>query len=150
MICLLQRVKNAKVEINKHIKGEITHGLLVFVCAEPSDTPDIIDKTLRKILSLRIFSDDEGKMNLNLNQVNGGLLLVSQFTLAADTRRGNRPGFSQAAPPEQAQALFDLLVQRAQALHPIVQTGQFGADMQVHLVNDGPVTIPLHVTASPA
>ena len=143
MICLLQRVKKAKVVISEQTVGQIETGLLVFVCAESSDSPQTIDKALQKMTSLRIFSDKENKMNLSLEQVNGGLLLVSQFTLAADTRRGNRPGFSQAAPPAQAKALFDLMVQRAKSTYPKVQTGEFGADMQVHLINDGPVTIPM-------
>ncbi|WP_300648354.1 D-aminoacyl-tRNA deacylase [Paenalcaligenes sp.] len=145
MICLVQRVKKAKVMINERLTGEIGAGLLVFACAEPTDTPATIDKMLQKIISLRIFSDIDGKMNQNIGQTGGGLLLVSQFTLAADTRRGNRPSFTQAAPPAQAKALFDLFVTQAKAIHPIVETGQFGADMQVHLINDGPVTIPLHI-----
>jgi len=100
-----------------------------------------------KILKLRIFSDPAGKMNLSLQDVQGGLLVVSQFTLAADTRSGNRPGFTGAAPPAQGRALYDAFVAAARATHPVVQTGEFGADMRVHLVNDGPVTIPMRMTA---
>lgn len=145
MICLLQRVKSAKVIVNEQNIATIGQGLVVFACAESADTLKTIDKTLHKILNLRIFSDTSLKMNLNIKQINGDLLLISQFTLAADTSRGNRPGFSQAAPPEQASALFDLFTQRAKEQYHQVATGQFGADMQVHLINDGPVTIPLHI-----
>lgn len=145
MICLLQRVKHAKIVINEQTISEIDTGLLVLACAEPNDTESTLDKVLQKIISLRIFNDENHKMNLNLQQINGGLLLVSQFTLAADTRRGNRPGFSQAAPPAQAKTLFDLLITKAQMIYPQVQFGVFGADMQVHLINDGPVTIPLQI-----
>lgn len=145
MICILQRVKNASVIIENKTFSKINSGLLVFACAEPTDTLATIEKTIKKIISLRIFNDTDGKMNLNINQANGELLLVSQFTLAADTRRGNRPGFSQAAPPDQANQLYDLLLTQAKKHHNNVQSGQFGADMQIHLVNDGPVTIPLHI-----
>lgn len=145
MKCLLQRVSSAKVVINNQTVGEIDAGLLVFICAEPNDNEEIIEKTLQKILNIRIFNDTEGKMNLNIKQINGGLLLVSQFTLAADTKRGNRPGFSLAAHPSQAKSLFTTLVQRAKKIHHPVETGEFGADMQVYLVNDGPVTIPLSI-----
>lgn len=145
MKCLLQRVSSAKVVIKGQTVGEISNGLLVFVCAEVSDTEQTIDKSLQKILNIRIFNDENMKMNLNIGQKNGGLLLVSQFTLAADTRRGNRPGFSLAAPPSIAEPLFNEMVKKAKALHPLVQTGHFGADMQIHLVNDGPVTIPLDI-----
>lgn len=145
MKCLLQRVSSAKVVIEGQTVGEINAGLLVFVCAEASDNEQTIDKSLQKILNIRIFNDENMKMNLNIKQTNGGLLLVSQFTLAADTRRGNRPGFSLSAPPSLAEPLFNLLVEKAKTLHPFVETGHFGADMQVHLVNDGPVTIPLDI-----
>lgn len=147
MIALLQRVTQARVDIAGQTVGRIDHGLLVLVCAEPDDTPAVGDKLLAKILKLRIFNDEAGKMNRSLQDVQGGLLVVSQFTLAADTRSGNRPGFTGAAPPAQGRALYDAFVAAACAAHPVVQTGEFGADMQVHLVNDGPVTIPMRMTA---
>ena len=147
MIALLQRVAEARVDIAGQTVGRIDHGLLVLVCAEPDDTPAVGEKLLAKILKLRIFSDPAGKMNLSLQDVHGGLLVVSQFTLAADTRSGNRPGFTGAAPPAQGRALYDAFVAAARATHPVVQTGEFGADMRVHLVNDGPVTIPMRMTA---
>lgn len=143
MKCLLQRVKEAKVEINGQTHGAIEQGLLAFVCAEPNDSIETVKKAVDKILNLRIFSDADGKMNLSLNQVNGGLLVVSQFTLAADASRGNRPGFSGAAGPELGEALYEEFLSYAKTRHPIVASGEFGADMQVHLINDGPVTIPL-------
>jgi D-tyrosyl-tRNA(Tyr) deacylase len=142
---LLQRVSEARVVIAGETVGQIGHGLLVLVCAEPEDTEAIGEKLLAKILKLRIFSDEQGKMNRSVQDVAGGLLIVSQFTLAADTRSGNRPGFTQAAPPSLGEALYDRLVALARAQHPLVQTGRFGADMQVHLINDGPVTIPLRM-----
>ena len=145
MIALLQRVSEARVVIAGETVGQIGHGLLVLVCAEPDDTEAIGEKLLSKVLKLRIFSDEQGKMNRSVQDVAGGLLIVSQFTLAADTRSGNRPGFTQAAPPALGVALYDRLVAMARAAHPLVQTGRFGADMQVHLVNDGPVTIPLRM-----
>lgn len=145
MLALLQRVKEARVEIDGHTVGQIDAGLLILVCAERGDTSALADKLLTKILKLRIFSDDAGKMNRSVQDVNGGLLIVSQFTLAADTSGGNRPSFGNAAPPDEGRRLYDDFVARARAAHPVVQTGQFGADMQVHLVNDGPVTIPLTV-----
>ena len=144
MIALLQRVSEARVEVGGEVVGAIG-GLLVLFCAEPEDTEALVEKMLAKILKLRIFGDEEGKMNRSVQDVGGGLLLVSQFTLAADTRSGNRPGFTGAAPPDVGEALFNRLVVRAQALHPMVQTGRFGADMKVHLVNDGPITIPLRM-----
>ena len=145
MISLLQRVRQARVEVAGEVVGAIGAGLLVLVCAEQGDSEAQADKLLAKMLKLRIFSDDAGKMNKSVQDIGGGLLLVSQFTLAADTSSGNRPGFSQAAAPDDGRRLFDYVVERARALHPVVQTGQFAADMQVHLVNDGPVTIPLRV-----
>jgi D-tyrosyl-tRNA(Tyr) deacylase len=145
MLALLQRVKEACVEIDGNTVGQIDAGLLILVCAERGDTPAVADKLLAKLLKLRIFSDDAGKMNRSVQDVNGGLLIVSQFTLAADTSGGNRPSFGNAAPPDEGRRLYDDFVARARAAHPVVQTGQFGADMQVHLVNDGPVTIPLTV-----
>jgi len=117
----------------------------VLLCAEHGDTQAIADKLLTKILKLRIFSDDAGKMNRSVQDVGGGLLIVSQFTLAADTSGGNRPSFTNAASPADGQRLYDYVVHQARAAHPIVQTGQFAADMQVHLVNDGPVTVPITV-----
>lgn len=143
MLALLQRVKEARVEIDGHTVGQIDAGLLILVCAERGDTSVLADKLLAKLLKLRIFSDDAGKMNRSVQDVHGGLLIVSQFTLAADTSGGNRPSFGNAAPPDEGRRLYDDFVARARAAHPVVQTGQFGADMQVHLVNDGPVTIPL-------
>ena len=143
MLTVLQRVKNARVEIAGQVVGEIQQGLLVLLCAERGDTDALADKLLAKILKLRIFSDDAGKMNLSLQDVGGGLLVVSQFTLAADVSGGNRPSFTSAAPPDEGRRLYDYFVQQARSVHPIVQTGQFAANMQVHLHNDGPVTIPI-------
>lgn len=147
MIALLQRVSQARVEIAGETVGAIGAGLLVLVCAEPTDTEAVGHKLLQKILRLRIFADAAGKMNRSLQDVGGGLLIVSQFTLAADTSGGNRPGFTQAAPPALGEALYDAFVAAARAAHPEVATGRFGADMAVHLVNDGPVTIPLRMGA---
>jgi D-tyrosyl-tRNA(Tyr) deacylase len=146
VIALLQRVREARVDIDGATVGQIDHGLLVLVCAEPSDTEAQAVKLVDKLLKLRIFSDDAGKMNRSVQDVAGGLLVVSQFTLAADTRSGNRPGFSGAAPAAQGEALYEAVLRLACERHPVVASGRFGADMQVHLVNDGPVTIPLHVT----
>lgn len=143
MIALVQRVASARVEIAGARVGAIDAGLLVFVCAEPADTVSHAERLVAKLLTLRIFGDDAGKMNRSLKDIGGGLLLVSQFTLAADTSRGNRPGFSAAAPPELGRALFDEVLRIARERHAPVATGEFGADMQVHLVNDGPVTVPL-------
>jgi D-aminoacyl-tRNA deacylase len=147
VIALLQRVSQARVDIEGQTVGDIGQGLLVLVCAEPDDTEGVGEKLLAKILKLRIFSDAAGKMNLSVQDVGGGLLIVSQFTLAADTRSGNRPGFTGAAPPALGEALYNRLVALAREQHPQVATGRFGADMQVHLVNDGPVTIPLRINA---
>ena len=143
MKALIQRVRGARVEVAGEVVGSIDQGLLALVGVEPRDTPASVEKILHKLLNYRVFSDDAGKMNLSLSDVSGGLLLVSQFTLAADTRSGLRPSFSSAAPPALGAELFDLLVTQARARHPQVATGQFGADMQVHLVNDGPVTFLL-------
>ncbi len=142
---LLQRVRGARVEVAGEIVGAIDQGLLVLVAVEPGDSPEHADKLLHKLLNYRVFSDEQGKMNLSLKDVGGGLLLVSQFTLAADTRNGMRPSFSTAAPPALGAELFDYLLQQAQARHGDVASGQFGADMQVHLVNDGPVTFMLQI-----
>ena len=145
MRALLQRVAEARVVIDGNTVGKIGAGLLVLVCAERGDAELQADKLLAKILKLRIFSDEMGKMNRSVQDVGGGLLVVSQFTLAADVSGGNRPSFTSAAAPEDGRRLYDYFVARAKALHPVVQTGQFAADMQVHLVNDGPVTIPLRI-----
>jgi D-tyrosyl-tRNA(Tyr) deacylase len=147
LIALLQRVIQARVEVAGEVVGAIDAGLLVLFCAEPDDTEALADKMLAKILKLRIFNDDQGKMNRSLQDVGGGLLLVSQFTLAADTKGGNRPGFTGAANPALGEALFDHFVRQARAQHPAVQTGRFAAEMQVHLVNDGPITIPIRMSA---
>jgi len=140
---LIQRVKRASVEIEGKVIGDIDHGLLALVGVEKEDDAAAVEKLLHKLLHYRVFSDAEGKMNQNLQQVNGGLLLVSQFTLAANTRKGLRPSFSSAAPPAQGEQLFNLLVYLARAAWPNVSTGEFGADMQVALINDGPVTFLL-------
>ena len=145
MISVLQRVSEARVAVEGAVIGEIGAGLLVLVCAERGDSEAQADKLLAKILKLRIFSDEAGKMNRSVQDVGGGLLLVSQFTLAADTAGGNRPSFTQAAAPDEGRRLYDYFVDRARAAHPVVQTGRFAADMKVQLVNDGPVTIPLRV-----
>ena len=145
MISVLQRVRQAHVEVDGRVTGRIGAGLLVLLCAEQGDGEAEADRLLAKLLKLRIFSDAAGKMNLSVQDVGGGLLVVSQFTLAADTRGGNRPGFAQAAAPDEGRRLYDYFVARARAAHPEVQTGEFAADMQVHLVNDGPVTIPLRI-----
>jgi len=145
MMGLLQRVREARVEIDGAAVGRIGPGLLVLVCAERGDTAAEADRLLDKLLKLRIFADETGKMNRSVQDTGGGLLLVSQFTLAADTRGGNRPSFTQAAAPDDGRRLYDHFVARARALHPVVETGRFAAEMQVHLVNDGPVTIPLRI-----
>lgn len=143
MKALLQRVSQARVEVAGECVGAIAGGLLVLVAVEPQDTPASADKLLHKLLNYRVFSDAAGKMNLSLKNVAGGLLLVSQFTLAADTQSGLRPSFSTAAPPALGAELFDYLLAQARLQHAQVACGQFGADMQVHLVNDGPVTFLL-------
>lgn len=143
MKCLLQRVHEAHVHIDGKHHGSIGQGLLVFVCAEQSDTKETVKKAVDKILKLRIFSDADDKMNLSLTQVKGGLLVVSQFTLAADVSRGNRPSFTNAAAPTSGEALYECFLEYAHSQHDDVASGCFGANMQVHLINDGPVTIPL-------
>ena len=145
MLALIQRVAQARVTAAGRETGAIAAGLLVLLCAERGDTEHEADKLLAKLLRLRIFSDAAGKMNRSVQDVAGGLLIVSQFTLAADTTGGNRPSFTQAAAPDEGRRLYDYLVAQARAAHPVVATGQFAADMQVHLVNDGPVTIPLRM-----
>ncbi|AIJ49187.1 D-aminoacyl-tRNA deacylase [Comamonas testosteroni] len=145
MMSVIQRVKQARVEVDGRITGQIGQGLLALVCAERGDTEAEADKLLAKMLKLRIFSDEAGKMNKSLQDVGGGLLVVSQFTLAADTRGGNRPSFTAAAAPDEGRRLYDYFVDQARLAHAQVQTGEFAADMQVHLVNDGPVTIPMRM-----
>ncbi len=145
MIALLQRVREARVEVACEVVGAIGPGLLAFVCAEPADTAVQAAKLVDKLLKLRIFADEAGKMNRSLQDVAGGLLLVSQFTLAADTASGNRPSFTGAAPAALGRSLFEEVLRLARARHAPVQAGIFAADMQVHLVNDGPVTIPLRL-----
>jgi D-tyrosyl-tRNA(Tyr) deacylase len=133
------------VETGGSVIGEIGAGLLVLLCAERGDGEAQADKLLSRILKLRIFGDEAGKMNRSLQDTGGGLLVVSQFTLAADTSSGNRPSFTAAAPPGEGRRLYEYFLARARLAHPLVQAGEFGADMQVHLVNDGPVTIPLRI-----
>ncbi len=145
MIALVQRVRGAHVDVHNLRVGEIGHGLLVFVCAEPQDDTAVADRLVAKLLKLRVFADDAGKMNRSVQDVQGGLLIVSQFTLAADTRGGNRPSFTGAAAPALGQALYERVIETARSLHPQVACGEFGAEMQVHLVNDGPVTIPVRL-----
>jgi len=145
MKAVLQRVAEARVDVAGETIGAIDQGLLVLLCAERGDTDAHADKLLAKMLKLRIFSDPAGKMNLSVQDVAGGLLIVSQFTLAADLAGGNRPSFSSAAAPDDGRRLYDYFVAQARLAHPVVQTGQFAADMQVHLVNDGPVTIPMQI-----
>jgi len=150
MKAVLQRVTQARVEIAGDTVGQIGAGLLVLLCAERGDSDIQADKLLAKLLKLRIFSDDAGKMNRSVQDLDGqgacgGLLVVSQFTLAADVSGGNRPSFTSAAAPDEGRRLYDYFVAQARAAHPQVETGRFAADMQVHLVNDGPVTIPLRM-----
>jgi D-tyrosyl-tRNA(Tyr) deacylase len=145
VIALLQRVSMAQVVIDGVTVGAIKRGLLVLLGVEAGDTAAEADRLLERLLNYRVFSDDAGKMNLSLRDVGGGLLLVPQFTLAADTRKGLRPGFSTAAPPEQGRVLFEHVVSQAQRMHASVATGRFGADMQVTLTNDGPVTFWLQL-----
>jgi D-tyrosyl-tRNA(Tyr) deacylase len=145
MKAVLQRVSEARVEVDGRTVGDIAQGLLVLLCAERGDTEAIGQKMLDKILKLRVFYDEAGKMNRSVVDVNGGLLIVSQFTLAADTSSGTRPSFTSAAPADEGRRLYDAFVAQAQMQHLQVQTGIFGADMKVHLVNDGPVTIPITI-----
>jgi len=148
VIALIQRVAEASVSVGERTVGSIGRGLLVFVCAEPGDTDALCERLVDKVLRLRVFSDQDGRMNRSLIDEQGGLLLVSQFTLAADTRSGTRPGFSGAAEPVLGRRLFDRVVDLARARHPDVETGEFGAHMQVRLANDGPVTIPLRLSST--
>jgi len=154
-MALLQRVRQARVKVAGQVVGSIGVGLLVLLCAEQGDSEAQADKLLAKILKLRIFSDATGKMNQSVQNLDGlgtvgGLLVVSQFTLAADTSGGNRPGFGAAAAPDEGRRLYDYFVAQACLLHPLVQTGEFAADMLVALEIDGPVTIPLRVAPSGA
>ncbi len=143
MRALIQRVTHAKVEVDGQCIGEIDQGLLVFIGVEKDDRTEDADRLLKKVLAYRVFSDSEDKMNLSVTDVNGGLLLVSQFTLAANTQKGLRPSFSSAAPPQEGEALYNYFVDQAREQHTKVATGRFGADMKVQLLNDGPVTFLL-------
>jgi len=145
VIALLQRVTEARVTVDHRVVGEIGRGVLALVCAERGDGETSAARLLERALAFRIFADDAGKMNLSVRDVGGGLLLVPQFTLAADTRSGNRPSFTPAADAATGRALFDFLVERARTRHTPVAAGEFGAHMQVGLVNDGPVTFWLQV-----
>jgi D-tyrosyl-tRNA(Tyr) deacylase len=140
MIALIQRVTEAKVEIAGNIVANVDKGILALIGVVKADTPANVERLLQRLLGYRIFPDEQGKMNLSLRDIQGGLLLVPQFTLAADTHKGMRPSFTPAAAPEQGRELFDQLLALAQQHHPQVASGQFGADMQVSLCNDGPVT----------
>ena len=143
MKLLIQRAKQASVTVEGEVIGAIDHGQMVLVGIEKADTEADLQRLADKLLKYRMFSDEEGKMNLNVKQVEGGVLLVSQFTLAAETKKGLRPGFSTAAIPAEAERLFNLFVEMVRKQHDKVATGQFGADMQVSLINDGPVTFML-------
>ncbi|MGR9114487.1 MAG: D-aminoacyl-tRNA deacylase [Gammaproteobacteria bacterium] len=146
MITIIQRVTMAKVTVNNQDIGQIERGILALVAVEKDDTEKDAERLLERILNYRIFADTEDRMNLSLKDIGGGLLLVPQFTLAADTRKGNRPSFTSAAPPEHGHRLFEYLQQTALTEYPGVQFGRFGADMQVALINDGPVTFTLRTT----
>jgi D-tyrosyl-tRNA(Tyr) deacylase len=143
MICVIQRVKHSQLHIDGALHADISQGLLALVGLEKGDDERSLGKMLDKLLAYRVFADAEGKMNLSLRDIAGDLLLVSQFTLAADTQKGLRPGFSSALPPDEAKPLFENMVQEAVARHPNTQSGVFGADMQISLLNDGPVTFIL-------
>lgn len=145
MIGLIQRVSEASVSVNNEIVGEIGHGMLVLLGVEKSDNDAAIEKLANKICRYRMFSDCDGKMNLNIEQVGGKILVVSQFTLVADTQKGNRPGFSRGASPEHGEQIYNKFIDKLKSLNVPVETGQFGADMQVALVNDGPVTFHFHI-----
>ncbi len=143
MKILLQRVTEAHVEVDQRTVGAIEQGLLLLVGLQKQDTPQTLKRMAERVLGYRVFSDDQGKMNLSVRDIQGGILAVSQFTLAADTQKGLRPGFSVAAPPEQATVMFDQFIEALEALHSPIAKGIFGADMKVALVNDGPVTFML-------
>ena len=149
MIALLQRVARASVTVEQELVGRIGAGLLVLFCAERGDSEREADRMLAKILKLRIFNDAAGKMNRSVQDIGGGLLVVSQFTLAADTSAGNRPGFTGAAAPADGLRLYEYFLVQARQSHPLVQNGRFGTEMQVELVNDGPVTIALQIRPPP-
>ena len=150
MIALLQRAASACVDVDGERLAEIGSGVLAFVCAQPGDDESVADRLLSRVLTYRMFPDEVGRMNRSLRDAGGGLLLVPQFTLAADTRSGTRPGFSGALPPAEARVLFEYLCDQARAAHPVVGTGRFGAHMRIGLVNDGPVTFWLEQTAGAA
>ncbi|MDO4906161.1 MAG: D-aminoacyl-tRNA deacylase [Lautropia sp.] len=145
MHLLIQRVSSASIHINETLHSQIGKGLLVFVCAEPEDTSEQARRAVAKLLKLRVFADEGGKMNRSVQDIGGALLIVSQFTLAADVWQGSRPSFTGAAPAAQGEAIYDEVVALARRQHPIVATGRFGADMRISLINDGPVTIPFKV-----
>jgi len=145
MFGLIQRVKQASVTVDGEVTGAIQQGILLLLGIQKNDNEETANKMIDKILAYRIFSDTNNKMNCNLQQVGGGILIVSQFTLAADTKKGLRPSFSSAAPPTQAETLYDYFVTQMQNKHDKVATGIFAADMQVSLINDGPVTFMLEM-----
>ena len=145
MRVLLHRVLEARVTVAGAKVGEIGPGLLALVCAMPGDSDEAVDKMAARVARLRIFRDDQGRMNLPVSAAGNAVLAISQFTLAADTKGGNRPSFTAAAAPDEGRRLYNYFVDQARAAHPVVQTGEFAADMQVHLVNDGPVTIPMRM-----
>ena len=146
MRTVLQRAKNAQVEIDGKVNGKIDHGLVLLVGFEEGDGQEEIDYTVRKIVNCRIFSDENGKMNLSLKQIGGQILSVSQFTLYASCRKGNRPSFTQAGDPKKAEELYEYIIGKCRDEVPDVQTGSFGADMKITLLNDGPFTILLDST----
>jgi D-tyrosyl-tRNA(Tyr) deacylase len=145
MITVIQRVSQASVTVNHQLIAEISTGIVALVAIEKKDTFAVAEKLLKRILNYRIFADENDKMNLSLRDINGGLLLIPQFTLAADTQKGNRPSFTSAASPEQSHTLFSYLQTYAQTIHAPVAFGQFGHDMQVSLINNGPATFTLQV-----
>lgn len=145
MIALIQRVRQASIDVDQQTIARINHGMLALIGIEKSDTDTQLEKLAKKLLNYRLFSDEQDKMNLNITQAQGEILLVSQFTLAANTQKGNRPGFDPAMPPAPAEVMFQRLVERVQQSHPNTQQGQFAANMQVALINDGPVTFWLQV-----
>ena len=148
MISIIQRVTTAKVTVNNQDIGKIDTGIMALVAVEKEDTQKDVERLLERILNYRIFADSNERMNLSLRDINGGLLLVPQFTLAADTQKGNRPSFTSAAPPEKGRQLFEYLQHLAKSTYPNVQSGQFGADMQVSLINNGPVTFTLRTSTA--
>ncbi|WP_062063147.1 D-aminoacyl-tRNA deacylase [Cellvibrio sp. OA-2007] len=145
MLGLIQRVKQASVKVEEKVTGEIEQGILLLLGIQKNDSEETANKLIDKILAYRIFSDEHNKMNCNVQQIDGGILIVSQFTLAADTKKGLRPSFSSAAPPAQAEALYNYFVAQMRSKHPQIATGIFAADMQVSLINDGPVTFMLEM-----